>query len=85
VVTGPNARALAETLAARDVDADDAGELAALVTLAQTLAGRLDVAVEPTAAMATAYLRAVTEILARTVREGEDDGTSEALARLRAV
>lgn len=82
---GANTRALADTLAARDVDADDAGELAALVVLARTLARRLDDAEEPTAAMATAYLRAVTEILARTVAEEADDGNDDALARLRAV
>lgn len=82
---GPNARALADTLAARDVDPTAAGELSAVVVLAQTLAGRLDDADEPTAAMATAYLRAVSELLERTAHEEANDGSAEALARLRAV
>jgi hypothetical protein len=83
---GPNEAALVRTLHERGVQLTALGDLAALVTLARTLAREIDAADAPTASMAGVYLQALRLLLAATEpEEVHDVGPADTLARLRAL
>lgn len=84
---GPNERALVVMLHQRGVKLTQAGELAAAMTLARTLARQLDDPEGASAAAASVYLSTIRLLLEQTRPNdaADDDGPAETIRQLRSV